>query len=240
MRKGEFIGALARIFLLINYPNSLLAKVLKEKYYPKSNFLEAQLGTLPSLTWKSIWAAKGLLQKGLCWQIGRGNKVSIWNNCWIQGIELLERHNSSDKMQLELVSDLIDNANRKWRAELISNTFHPNVARIILQIPLSESDHEDFQVWRGEPTGEYSVRSAYKLLQNANLDPSNYLLQTEIKEFFGKLWNLQLPSKISIIIWRISWNYIPTLGNLRYKRIVTNASCPCCGYGEEDCHHIFR
>ncbi|KAA3476816.1 reverse transcriptase [Gossypium australe] len=36
------------------------ARVLKVKYYPKSNFLEAQLGTLPSLTWKIIWAAKGL------------------------------------------------------------------------------------------------------------------------------------------------------------------------------------
>ncbi|KAA3462270.1 reverse transcriptase [Gossypium australe] len=92
------------------------------------------------------YLAKGLLQKGLCWQIVRGNKVSIWNDCWIQGIESLERHNSSDNMQLELVSDLIDYANRKWRADMISNTFHPDVARTILQISLSESDHEDFQV----------------------------------------------------------------------------------------------
>lgn len=46
---------------LINYPNSLLARVLKAKYYPNSNFLKAQLGRLPSLTWKSIWATKGPL-----------------------------------------------------------------------------------------------------------------------------------------------------------------------------------
>lgn len=120
----------------------------------------------------------------------------------------MERQNSSDNLKLELVSDPIDRVNRKWKVQLINDTFYSEVARKILQTPLSKLDNEDFQVWRGEPTGEYSVRSAYKLLQNANLDPSNYLLQTENKKFFGKLWNLQLPSKITIIIWRIAWNYI--------------------------------
>ncbi|KAG8488137.1 hypothetical protein CXB51_018778 [Gossypium anomalum] len=143
-------------------------------------------------------------------------------------------------MQIELVSDLIDNTNRKWRAELISNTFQPEVTRSILQIPLSKSDHEGFQVWKGALIGTYSIRSAYKLLQIANLDPSDYLLQTESKDFFRKLWNLQLPPKVTITIWCISWNYIPTLRNLRHRRIVSNARCLRCGYEVEDYHHIFR
>lgn len=118
--------------------------------------------------------------------------------------------------------------------------FYSEAARKILQISLSESTHEDFQVWRGEPIGEYSVHSAYKLLQIANLNPSNYLLQAEAKEFFSKLWKLQLPPKITIIIWRISWNYIPILSNLQQRRLVTNARCPRYGDENEDCHHIFR
>ncbi|KAK5771923.1 hypothetical protein PVK06_048179 [Gossypium arboreum] len=117
-----------------------------------------------------------------------------------QEVDSLERPNSPDNLQPELVSDLIDGVNRKWKIELINNTFHLEVARKILHIPLSESAHEDFQVWKGEQTGEYSVRSAYKLLQIANLDPSNYLLQTKNKKLFEKLWNQQLPSKITIII----------------------------------------
>ncbi|KAH1107357.1 hypothetical protein J1N35_011125 [Gossypium stocksii] len=200
---------------LISYPSSLLARVLKAKYYPRSNFLKAQLETLPSLTWKSIWAAKGLLKKGLCWRIRRGNKVSIWNDCWIQGIDSIARPYNSRNSHIELVSDLIDNTNRKWRTELVNNTFQLMVSRSILQIPLSEIEHEDFQVWGGETTGTYSVRSAYKLLQFANLDPSDYLLQTESMEFFRKLWTLKLPPKVTITIWRIAWNYIPTFGNLR-------------------------
>ncbi|KAG8481019.1 hypothetical protein CXB51_025741 [Gossypium anomalum] len=55
----------------INYPNSLVARVLKAKYYPNTDFNNAQLGNIPSLTWKSVWAAKGLLNNGLCWRVGK-------------------------------------------------------------------------------------------------------------------------------------------------------------------------
>ncbi|KAA3461043.1 reverse transcriptase [Gossypium australe] len=72
----------------INHPDSLLARTLKAKYYPNSNFLEARLGNLPSLTWRSVWAAKGLLDKGMCWRGGKGDKISIWNNLWISGEEV--------------------------------------------------------------------------------------------------------------------------------------------------------
>ncbi|MBA0755553.1 hypothetical protein Gogos_022204 [Gossypium gossypioides] len=33
---------------------------------------------------------------------------------------------------------------------------------------------------------------------------------------------------------------MPTLVNLRYKRITTNAKCPHCGSGEEDSFHVFQ
>ncbi|KAH1081019.1 hypothetical protein J1N35_020780 [Gossypium stocksii] len=72
---------------LITYPNSLLASVLKAKYYPSIDFLNARLGNLPSLTWKSIWSARGVLEKGLCWRIGKGDHISIWADFWILGYE---------------------------------------------------------------------------------------------------------------------------------------------------------
>ncbi|KAL0394886.1 UNVERIFIED_CONTAM: hypothetical protein Slati_4454800 [Sesamum latifolium] len=34
-------------------PNGILSKVLGQKYYPESNFFEAQLGSSPSYTWRS-------------------------------------------------------------------------------------------------------------------------------------------------------------------------------------------
>ncbi|XP_016694234.1 uncharacterized protein [Gossypium hirsutum] len=177
---------------LFNYPNSLLAKVLKAKYYPNSNFLSAELGNLPSLTWKSIWAAKGLLTQGLCWRVGKGNNISIWNDRWIPGIEPSIWQYSHQNGELENVSDLIDGIHKMWKVEVVTHTFQLDIAQRILQIPLATIDSEDLLVWKGEPSGEFSVRSAYKLLQDANLDPNN-LVQTDFKDFYRKLWQLQLP-----------------------------------------------
>lgn len=54
---------------LINYPDSLLDRVLKAKYIPRSDFINAPLNNLSSYTWKSIWAAKGVLHERLRWRV---------------------------------------------------------------------------------------------------------------------------------------------------------------------------
>ncbi|KAL1127358.1 hypothetical protein V6Z11_A13G173600 [Gossypium hirsutum] len=41
-------------------------------------------------------------------------------------------------------------------------------------------------------------------------------------------------------MWKISWNYIPTLANPKLKRVVVEAWCPRCRQTEEDSIHIFR
>ncbi|KAA3479888.1 reverse transcriptase [Gossypium australe] len=101
---------------LINYPNSLLAH-------------------------KSVWAARGLLEKGVCWRVGRGDKISVWDDLWISGNEADRVPNQDNNENLKLVSDLIEATNRSWKIEVI---------------PLAETAHEDLQVWRGELTGEFS------------------------------------------------------------------------------------
>ena len=51
---------------------SLAHRVLKARYFPESNFLEAQIGKKPSYTWRSLMAAKKVLRRGLRWNIGNG------------------------------------------------------------------------------------------------------------------------------------------------------------------------
>ena len=63
---------------------------------------------------------------------------------------------------LEYVSDLISPITGIWDEQLVRDTFYPDDARYILQIPLQEGV-SDFIVWQFDRKGQHSAKSAYKL-----------------------------------------------------------------------------
>lgn len=69
-------------------------------------------------------------------------------------------------------------------------------AELILRVPLEEEAHDDKLAWHGELLGVFLVRSSYKLLQS-EIDtlPLNNL-QTEARNYYKKLWSLNLPTKV--------------------------------------------
>ncbi|MBA0754177.1 hypothetical protein Gogos_020357, partial [Gossypium gossypioides] len=137
------------------------------------------------------------------------------------------------------VAEFIDPSSRTWKKELIESTFPEDVTEKIQSIPLSEVSHEDFQVWCAEASGEYIVRSAYKLLQGTEDNPRAYALQDDYKDFYKKLWLLDIPSKIKITVWKISWNFLATRANMVLKKLTNITACPRCGSGTENMDHLF-
>ncbi|KAH1045708.1 hypothetical protein J1N35_036492 [Gossypium stocksii] len=97
---------------LITNPKTLLAQMLKAKYYPNFDFLNSELGNLPSYTWKNIWAAKGLLQLGLCWRVGTGRHIKIKIDVWAPVSENLHVHPMVREQNIVWVADLIDSNTR--------------------------------------------------------------------------------------------------------------------------------
>ncbi|MBA0655204.1 hypothetical protein Goklo_007711, partial [Gossypium klotzschianum] len=78
------------------------------------------------------------------------------------------------------------------------------------------------------------------LLQSFENDPSAYALQNNSRNFYRNLWLLNLPLKVKILVWKISWNYIPTRVNLNCRRLLNNVTCVGCGNAAESANHIFR
>ncbi|CAJ2674143.1 unnamed protein product [Trifolium pratense] len=70
---------------IIQNPNSLAAKLVKARYFPRSSLLEASLGYNPSFAWRSIWKARQIILRGCRWRIGSGDKILVIYDPWLRG-----------------------------------------------------------------------------------------------------------------------------------------------------------
>lgn len=159
-------------------------QVLKTEYFPRFDFFNVELKHGASYTWKSIWSTKKLVMDDLGWGVDTRENISIIGHAWILGSDY---HSLVDEFQhnnFTMVSDLIDQESREWRRERI------------LRIPMATEAHDDILIWKGDPTGEFIVHSAYKLLRRGTTQTNPTNIRTAEKLFYRKLWSLQSPAKI--------------------------------------------
>ncbi|XP_012852582.1 PREDICTED: uncharacterized protein LOC105972190 [Erythranthe guttata] len=104
-----------QVWRLLVSPDSLLARIYKARYYPQSDIFGASLGSNPSYTWRSIWGAISLLDKGTRWRIGSGAKVSIWGDKWLPRVTTFKPFTPTGSWPTEMrVQSLIDNESGRW------------------------------------------------------------------------------------------------------------------------------
>jgi len=53
-----------QVWRLLHQETSLVHKILKARYFPNGQMLSAELGVQPSFTWRSLWGARDIIQKG--------------------------------------------------------------------------------------------------------------------------------------------------------------------------------
>ena len=121
---------------LLTNPQSLCARVLKGRYFPSCDFMQATVPRFSSAMWRAIIAGRDALQVGLIKCVGDGTTISIWDDKWILGTISMAPTVRSGNTQLNLVSDLIDDANWTWKSDVIRQNFITPDADAILNIPL--------------------------------------------------------------------------------------------------------
>lgn len=171
---------------IIQNPESLVARLLKAKYYPNSDFLDSKIGSRSSFVWRSIYGAKVLLQQGLLWRVGNGFSINIWGDRWLP-TPLTYTVQSPPMLggQHRVVGDLIDQSRGVWKEDLIRAFFSQEEAEVILNIPLSPFLPPNQLIWKDTKDGKFSVRSAYHLsLSLSDLDKGQ--CSREVEE--PRLW----------------------------------------------------
>jgi hypothetical protein len=223
---------------LIQNPVSLIAQIIRAKYYPHSSFLESHLGRRPSFIWRSFMAAKELLSHGIHWRIGDGRSIKIWGDNWVPNIGSLSVPPESNHFSDALVSNVIDSFIPNWNGSIIDNLFPTNVAKIIKNIPLCTSLPPDKIFWSGTSNGMFSVRSAYHLgLDLLRKQKGECSFRIISADFWKKLWALKVPNSSKIFLWRACQNLLPTKQNLLKKCVLKDDLCPCCKFQEESIIH---
>lgn len=103
----------------------------------------------------------------------------------------------------------------------------------ILNTIIGEENEEDSLYWGMESSGEYSVRSAYRLIQAQK----GLWRLSDSSSVWRDIWRIKAPPKVLNLIWRALSNCLPTKTNLQAKHVPVTAMCPICGGEEETVLH---
>ncbi|KAL8100316.1 hypothetical protein AgCh_032534 [Apium graveolens] len=79
---------------ILNESNTLVAAIMKAKYFPTTDFLSAQLGSNPSYVWRSIMSAQEIVKMGTRRKIGNGAYTKFWFTT--VGANMAKRYSSYD------------------------------------------------------------------------------------------------------------------------------------------------
>lgn len=110
--------------------------------------------------------------------------------------------------------------------------FNERDASLILSIP-GRAMNDDSWYWSKEKLGNYSVKSAYSLIQENK--PAYHT--SENYGFWRNLWNLKVPQKVKHFFWRAATNSLPSKTQLRSRRVDVNVLCPICNLAPETIMH---
>jgi hypothetical protein len=198
--------------LLCN-PNSLCAQVLRAKYYPDGNLLNAGPKKGSSFTWQSEISGLQTFKKGHIWRVGNGQNIDIWKDHWVLGMPSRKIDTLCGHVIFKKVSELIDTILGEWDEAIIWDIFNPLDAQKVLEIPPSQNLEEDFVAWHETKSFIFSVWSAYYLEWEHQYggrlrrrDGQGASTQNPIWEI---LWKLNIPSKINFFGWRALHGLIP-------------------------------
>ena len=231
---------------MLQSPNSLVHKVFKAKYVKTGSFNEAELGRRPSYAWRSMLAARKVVDSGSRWCRGNGERVHIWKDRWIPSPESFKVTSPiGGYTGMEKVSTLLDTDRRSWDVAKVKTIFLPHEVEMVLSIPISGRLPKDSIIWAWTTNGRFTVKSAYKVAQKVLKEDFNRGVggsssdNSGMKAIWKIVWRLNCPSKIKHLLWRACKNILPTKLCLKARGINVDEGCDICGSAESSGHALW-
>ncbi|KAL5144051.1 Nucleolin 2 [Glycine soja] len=212
---------------LFQQQGELWARILDSKYGGWRSLAEGIRGSNESPWWKDLMMVlhqqqrSTALKNEIAWRVGCGDKIRFWEDCWT-GADMGSHTNAGWEWNYIWRRSLFDNEVDMadgFLGETTQTTIQPHRA--------------DTWVWKPDPSGQYSTKSAYDQLLGESLGGN-------LDGAFEELWKLRIPAKTTFFAWRLIRDQLPTKSNLRRRQVeVNDMMCPFCRNKEEDAAHLF-
>ncbi|KAF5475497.1 hypothetical protein F2P56_007298 [Juglans regia] len=149
-------------------------------------------------------AARHVLEASSFWRLGTGSEIRI---CGDKSLDFANpRKVTSPIKNLDgnaKDAALIDPDTKKWKKELIQNTFEEREAHLILETPISAMDTRDKIIWHGTKDSSFLVRSAYYIEKAREVAAQGHASTSNcLKVVWNKIWQLQVTLGDKTFLWR--------------------------------------
>ncbi|CAN1762611.1 Putative ribonuclease H protein At1g65750 [Linum perenne] len=173
--------------------------------------------------------------KGARSAIRNGRTTEFWTARWVdRGIRLIELVDDPDaEINTEdMVSDFVD-SDGCWDVNRLTSCLPAEAVDMVVGMTLPCDDRgEDQWVWGGENHGQFSIKSAYKLIHDC-ADPSS-------TDPWMTIWNWKGPNRVRFFLWLAVQDKLLTNGSRVRRHMTTDGSCPICHAAEETTIHVLR
>lgn len=181
-----------------------------------------------------------LLKKGVCWRVGSGKVISMWQDPWIPRKWTCRPIGKRRPCRLKWVSQLINQDTMEWKEE-VRDFFRPEDAKCILCIRIPSKPSDDFISWLYEKSGVFSVWSAYKLAWDLKMEEGSGKQSSSAYQegipLWKEFWKIPIPHKVSVFGWRVINNGLATQANKKQRHISVTSTCEVCGVEDESIMH---
>ncbi|GAU49924.1 hypothetical protein TSUD_180420 [Trifolium subterraneum] len=172
-----------------------------------------------------------------------GLDTYFWTDPWVDGTPLCERFGRLFELteakpcsvaEMALLGWGVSGEAWEWRRQL--RAWEEEMLRecqtLLLNITLQIQTSDRWQ-WQPGPDEGYYVRGAYQLLTTQD--------SVTLDVAAGLIWHSQIPLKVSIFVWRLLRDRLPTKANLVTRGILSSEAQQCMSgcRAVESAHHLF-
>lgn len=159
------------VWRIIRRPFSLVARVLKESYFPNTSIFEASVSTHASSLWRGLIWGRKIIFRGSRWRIATGDTVNARTERWLTRPGDFKIRDVSRIPEGATVGDLKLPCGN-WNETRLREWLTEEDANEVLKIPRSSSLSKDVLCWHYSRGGDYLVKSGYRIMADLQITGS--------------------------------------------------------------------